>query len=87
MSYMRRVGSLALRMVPGRGRAAAMSTNLPAALHSDIKLLVCDMAGTTVEEAGLVYTTLQKCMVAAGLDVTMEDGADKSEVSCCDTNS
>merc|ERR1719326_74851 len=50
-----------------------------------IKLLVCDMAGTTVDEQGLVYTTLRACMNAAGLDVSEHEmhvwhGADKKEV-------
>ena len=39
--------------------AAALSTATEgAALHKDAKLLVCDMAGTTVMEEGLVYSTL-----------------------------
>ena len=54
-------------------------------LMPGVKLLVCDMAGTTVEEAGLVYATLQSCMNDAGLGVSTEDmgpwhGAQKSAV-------
>jgi len=50
-----------------------------------IELLVCDMAGTTVEENGLVYSTLRACMNDAGLSVSEQDmhpwhGAQKSEV-------
>merc|ERR1719326_619940 len=50
-----------------------------------IKLLVCDMAGTTVDEQGLVYSTLRACMNDAGLDVSEAEmhawhGAQKSEV-------
>lgn len=50
-----------------------------------IKLMVCDMAGTTVDEGGLVYITLQKVMNDAGLEVTDEEmiawhGAQKTEV-------
>ena len=32
----------------------------PSLRAKEIKLLVCDMAGTTVHEGGLVYQTLQK---------------------------
>jgi len=51
----------------------------------NIKLLVCDMAGTTVDEHGLVYSTLRACMNDAGLNVTEEEmhpwhGAQKTEV-------
>ncbi|CAD7925976.1 unnamed protein product [Amoebophrya sp. A120] len=50
-----------------------------------VKLLVCDMAGTTIDEGGLVYTTLQKVMNDAGLEVSNEEmlpwhGAQKTEV-------
>lgn len=50
-----------------------------------IQLLVCDMAGTTVDEGGIVYLTLQKCMNDAGLQVSDEEmllwhGAQKREV-------
>ena len=34
--------------------------------------MVCDMAGTTVEEGGMVYETLQEVMNAHGLNVTEE---------------
>jgi phosphonatase-like hydrolase len=50
-----------------------------------IKLVVCDMAGTTVEENGLVYRVLRESMVKHGLTVSEEDmhpwhGAAKGEV-------
>jgi len=50
-----------------------------------IKLLVCDMAGTTVDEQGLVYITLRECMNSAGLNVSKDEmhawhGAQKTEV-------
>ena len=35
-----------------------------------IKLVVCDMAGTTVEEHGLVYKVLRESMVHHGLPVS-----------------
>ncbi|KOO21276.1 3-hydroxyisobutyrate dehydrogenase [Chrysochromulina tobinii] len=48
-------------------------------------LLVCDMAGTTVDEGGLVYIVLRESMNAAGLEVSEADmhpwhGAAKEEV-------
>ena len=67
--------------------AAALSTATEgAALHKDAKLLVCDMAGTTVMEEGLVYSTLLDCMIEKGLGVTEAEmhpwhGADKTEVT------
>lgn len=50
-----------------------------------MQLLVCDMAGTTVHEGGLVYETLQRVMCEAGLDVQDDEmiawhGAQKTEV-------
>jgi len=36
---------------------------------NNIDLLVCDMAGTVVQEGGIVYETLQRVMVEDGLDV------------------
>ena len=37
---------------------------------SEIDLIVCDMAGTVVEEGGVVYQTLRKVMVNDGLSVS-----------------
>ena len=38
-----------------------------------IDLLVCDMAGTTVEEGGLVYQVLRQAMLDDGLEVSEHD--------------
>jgi len=38
----------------------------------DIDLIVYDMAGTVVQEGGLVYQTLRKCMVDDGIEVSEE---------------
>lgn len=38
-----------------------------------IDLMVCDMAGTTVQEGGLVYKILQSSMQEVGLNVTNEE--------------
>eukprot|EP01059_Diplonema_ambulator_P035989 TRINITY_DN8758_c0_g1_i1.p2 TRINITY_DN8758_c0_g1~~TRINITY_DN8758_c0_g1_i1.p2 ORF type:complete len:288 (+),score=89.32 TRINITY_DN8758_c0_g1_i1:55-918(+) len=50
-----------------------------------IKMVVFDMAGTTVDEGGIVYTTLKRVMREAGLTFTDEEfnawhGANKKEV-------
>jgi phosphonatase-like hydrolase len=54
-----------------------MSPALIAATTQNIlegfELMVCDMAGTTVEEGGVVYETLREVMVADGLDVSQEE--------------
>lgn len=52
---------------------------------SPIRLLVCDMAGTTINENGLVYQTLYSTMRAHGLSVSIADipkwhGRNKHEV-------
>jgi len=51
----------------------------------NIDLMVCDMAGTTVQEGGIVYKTLQRVMQEDGLNVTDElihpwHGAKKEQV-------
>ena len=38
-----------------------------------IKLIVCDMAGTTVEEYGIVYATLREAMMSHGLKVSEDE--------------
>ncbi len=38
-----------------------------------IKMIVFDMAGTTVDENNVVYKTLQKAIVEAGVDVTLDE--------------
>jgi phosphonatase-like hydrolase len=49
-----------------------------------IKMIVFDMAGTTVNENMIVYKTLQRCINEAGFDFTMEEvlaeGAGKEKV-------
>jgi len=40
---------------------------------NDIKMVVFDMAGTTVDENNLVYKTVQKAMNEAGFDVSLND--------------
>ena len=37
---------------------------------SKIRLMVCDMAGTTVREGGVVYASLQGALNHHGMDVT-----------------
>ena len=54
-------------------------------LYSGIKMIVCDMAGTTINEGGLVYKTLYDTMKNFNLDVNRKDidywyGANKYEV-------
>lgn len=54
-------------------------------LLQGIDLMVCDMAGTTVSEGGIVYETLQQAMIDDGLKVSNEDmhpwhGAKKEQV-------
>lgn len=54
-------------------------------LSRNIKLLVCDMAGTTVNEGGIVYIALRSAMNKHGLGVTLDEmepwhGIQKSEV-------
>lgn len=50
-----------------------MQDKIGASLFDEIDLLVCDMAGTTVEEGGVVYETLQQVMIDDGLKVTNEE--------------
>src|SRR6202012_6186826 len=49
-----------------------------------VKMVVFDMAGTTVDENMVVYKTLQKAINAAGFDVNMEqvlaEGAGKEKI-------
>jgi len=69
----------------GSQHARAFSAVGAPSLQQGVRLLVCDMAGTTVEENGLVYTTLRDSMCRAGLSVSEADmhpwhGASKEEV-------
>jgi len=52
---------------------------------SNIDLMVCDMAGTTVQEGGIVYKTLRRVIEEDGIPVTSEEfhpwhGAKKEQV-------
>ena len=54
-------------------------------VYKDIKMLVFDMAGTTINEKGIVYETLYDTMKNFGLNIKKEDiskwhGANKYEV-------
>ena len=74
-----------LEALAGRDLRCAAPAPAPPTLHADTQLLVCDMAGTTVDEGGLVYVVLRESMNAAGLEVTEDDmhpwhGAAKEEV-------
>jgi len=61
---------------PGTSRIT-MSPSLLASrtqnLLDGFELMVCDMAGTTVEEGGIVYETLRGVMVDDGMPVTVEE--------------
>lgn len=69
-----------------RGVARQIVQNAPISLRSrSIKLLVCDMAGTTVDEGGLVYQVLRTALNQHQIPVTESDmcswhGAQKLEV-------
>jgi len=56
-------------------RRFSASTALSKDLLKDIDFIVCDMAGTTVEEGGLVYSTLQKVMNESELALGVSDAA------------
>jgi len=72
------VGCRRVRHVAAANRAMAVPCRefgsvgrpLPVMSEMGIKLVVCDMAGTTVEEHGIVYKTLREAMVHHGLTVT-----------------
>lgn len=64
--FTRRIAGLARMGVGVRGFSAQ-----PRA--AGIELLVCDMAGTTVEEHGAVYKVLRSAMVSHGLNVSEDD--------------
>jgi phosphonatase-like hydrolase len=49
-----------------------MTAKVTRGVLENIDLMVCDMAGTTVQEGGLVYKTLQLSMKEYGLDVSDE---------------
>jgi phosphonatase-like hydrolase len=71
---MRQTANRAIRLpsvaaVPVRGFGAT-GRPVPVMSEMGIKLIVCDMAGTTVEEHGIVYKTLREAMVTHGLTVS-----------------
>ena len=60
-------------------------SNYQKIIYKDIKMLVFDMAGTTLNEKGIVYETLYDTMKKFGLNIKKEDiskwhGANKYEV-------
>jgi len=64
---------------------AASTGDLRPLKASGIELVVFDMAGTTVDEGGLVYLTLQRVLRGHGLAFTEDEfnafhGANKREV-------
>ena len=70
--------SLSTRALPAAGTLASKG----------IQLVVCDMAGTTVEEHGLVYKVLREAMVEHGLSVSEHEmrpwhGAAKARRHAC----
>lgn len=70
-----KVASHAVRVPVASPRIALsdhMSQRTTRNILNNIDLLVSDMAGTVVEEGGIVYATLQKVMVEDGLDVPDE---------------
>lgn len=58
---------------PVRRGIGSMGRPLPVMSEMGIKLIVCDMAGTTVEEHGIVYKTLREAMIIHGLTVKEEE--------------
>mmetsp|Transcript_268 Transcript_268/g.526 ORF Transcript_268/g.526 Transcript_268/m.526 type:complete len:281 (+) Transcript_268:47-889(+) len=50
--------------------SSRMSQKVTRNILEGIDLMVCDMAGTTVQEGGLVYRTLHQSMVDGGLEVS-----------------
>ncbi|GMH79712.1 hypothetical protein TL16_g08238 [Triparma laevis f. inornata] len=81
-----------LRLGGGIDEAEKLLLGLPlervdqeAFLPADIKLLVCDMAGTTVDEGGIVYQTLFNIITEAGVELEFQEvdawhGAEKLKV-------
>eukprot|EP01013_Petalomonas_cantuscygni_P040056 TRINITY_DN71805_c0_g1_i1.p1 TRINITY_DN71805_c0_g1~~TRINITY_DN71805_c0_g1_i1.p1 ORF type:complete len:251 (+),score=47.87 TRINITY_DN71805_c0_g1_i1:96-848(+) len=66
-------------------RRSTLNLGHPSLRSRDIKLLVCDMAGTTVDEGGIVYQALRKAMTTNGLLISEADihpwhGAEKKAV-------
>lgn len=54
-------------------------------LYPEIKMIVCDMAGTVINENGIIYDTIYNCLLDKQLDVSKNDiprwyGMKKEEV-------
>lgn len=65
----------AIKVDMGQGRTAFVASGNVDAVKDALKhidLVVYDMAGTVVEEGGLVYKTLRRVMVEDGMDVPQE---------------
>lgn len=60
----------ALGSAPRALLSASVSCPQPNLTDMGIRLVVCDMAGTTVEEHGLVYQVLRQAMLQHGLTLT-----------------
>eukprot|EP01064_Diplonema_japonicum_P003205 TRINITY_DN1209_c1_g1_i1.p1 TRINITY_DN1209_c1_g1~~TRINITY_DN1209_c1_g1_i1.p1 ORF type:complete len:310 (+),score=94.38 TRINITY_DN1209_c1_g1_i1:59-931(+) len=80
-------GSVAAPLSIEASPAAASASPSPCTPLTElgVKLVVFDMAGTTVDEGGIVYTTLKAVMKEAGLKVDDDEfnawhGANKREV-------
>jgi len=58
------------RKVPPLVLSSRLTDRMARGLLENIDLMVCDMAGTTVQEGGLVYATLKKSMREGGLEFT-----------------
>lgn len=58
--------------VPSIKLSPRMTARATRNVLENIDLMVCDMAGTTVQEGGLVYKILQKSMQDGGLEVSDE---------------
>ena len=80
-----RVASAFLSSASKNPSLAVNNVLAPTLAARGIELLVCDMAGTVVDEDGLVYKILRKVMNDVGLDVSVAEmhpwhGAAKTEV-------
>lgn len=65
--------SMMARRHMGMRLGGRLENRLGKHLLNDIDLIVCDMAGTTVEEGGVVYQTLQQVMIDDGLSVSNDE--------------
>ena len=60
----------ALRLVARCGAGTGARSLATASPIDGFEMMVCDMAGTTVEEGGVVYSTLREVMNNDGMDVS-----------------